>query len=162
VLAFAATFLPKREVHYALDVNVFGCRDVAGERVCTARARLSVGNTGNVDQSVVRARLPREAANWRLSARVFDIRASAASRPNPAIRDRPEGPDLVYEIAPLPQNTVVDFEGQCLQCPEAVIRALTPERIRIEAAGRVARGDPRVSTLLRGLANLLLVLLPGS
>lgn len=161
-LALAATVLPKREVHYALGVNVFHCQIRADASLCTAWASLSVGNTGNVDQDLVRVHLPAGAADWRFSARVFDIRASVAPRPIPKIRHRPEGPVIVYEITPLPENTVVDFDGQCLQCPEETIRAMAPDRIRVEATGRVAEGDPRVTTILRGLMNVLLALVPAS
>jgi hypothetical protein len=103
---------------------------------------------------------PGEAAEWRIGTRVFDIRASAVKRPIPRISERREAGAVVYEIRPLPENTVVDFECQCLRCPEDAVRALAPDRIWIEAAGRVAEGDPRVTTILRGLMNLLRVLLP--
>ncbi len=160
-LTLAATLLPHREVRHALSVNVFECQNTGGgARICTAWGRLSVGNTGNVEQGVVRVHLPHEAAEWRIGARVFDIRASAAKRPIPAIADRRVAGAIVYEIKPLPENTVVDFECQCMRCPEDTVRALQPARIRVEAAGRVAEGDPRVTTLLRGLMNLLRVVLP--
>ena len=160
-LTLAATFLPHREVRHALSLNVFECQSVdRNARVCTARARLSVGNTGNGEQSEVRVHFPGEAAEWRIGTRVFDIRASAVKRPHPAISERREGGAVVYAIRPLPENTVVDFECQCVRCPEEVVRALLPERIRIDAVGRVAEGDPRVTTLLRGLMNLLRVVLP--
>jgi len=161
-LTLAANLLPHREVHHALSLNVFECRNVErGARVCTAWGRLSVGNTGNVDQSEVRVLFPGEAAEWRIGTRVFDIRASAAKRLDPAIVERREAGAVVYEIKPLPENTVVDFECQCVRCPEEAVRALTPDRIRIEAVGRVAEGDPRVTTILRGLMNLLRVVLPA-
>lgn len=160
-LTLAAAFLPRREVHHALSVNVFECQSVErGARVCTAFGRLSIGNTGNVEQSEVRVHFPGEMAEWRIGARVFDIRASAVKRPNPAISERREAGAVVYAIRPLPENTVVDFECQCVRCPEHVVRALAPERIRIDAVGRVAQGDPRATTLLRGLMNLLRVVLP--
>ena len=160
-LSLAATFLPHREVRHALSLNVFECQNVErGARVCTAFARLSIGNTGNVEQSEVRVHFPSEVAEWRIGARVFDIRASAVKRPKPAISERREGGAVVYAIRPLPENTVVDFECQCVRCPEDTVRALAPDRIRIEAAGRVAGGDPRATTLLRGLMNLLRVVLP--
>ena len=160
-LTLAATFLPHREVHHALSLNVFDCQGVeGGARVCTAFGRLSIGNTGNVEQSEVRVHFPGEMAEWRIGARVFDIRASAVKRPNPGIFELGEAGAIVYAISPLPENTVVDFECQCLRCPEDAVRALAPERIRIEAAGRVAEGDPRVTTILRGLMNLLRVVLP--
>ena len=160
-LTLAATFLPRREVHHALSVNVFECQNVdRGARACTAFGRLSIGNTGNVEQSEVRVHFPGEAAQWRVGTRVFDIRASAVKRPPPAISERREAGAVVYEIRPLPENTVVDFECQCVRCPEETVRAFLPDRIRIEAAGRVAEGDPRVTTLLRGLMNLLRVVLP--
>ena len=103
-LTLAATFLPDREVHYSLSLNVFNCQNAdGGARLCTAWGRLSVGNTGNVEQSVVL---------------------------------------------------------QCVRCAEDSVRALQPGRIRVEAAARVVEGDPRVTTLLRGLMNLLRVVLP--
>ena len=91
---------------------------------------------------------------------MFDIRASAAKRPIPAIADRRVAGAIVYEIKPLPENTVVDFDFQCMRCAEDSVRALQPGRIRVEAAARVVEGDPRVTTLLRGLMNLLRVVLP--
>lgn len=160
-LTLAATFLPHREVRHALSLNVFECQNIEHSgRVCTAWGRLSVGNTGNVEQNEVRVYFPGEAAEWRIGTRVFDIRASAVKRPSPAISARHEAGAIVYKIRPLPENTVVDFECQCMRCPEEAVRALAPDRIRIDAAGRVAEGDPRVATLLRGLMNLLRVVLP--
>jgi len=49
-LTLAATFLPKREIHHALSLNVFECQNVEhGARVCTAFGRLSIGNTGETE-----------------------------------------------------------------------------------------------------------------
>jgi len=160
-LTLAAVLLPHREVHHTLSVKLFECLGVArGVRACTAFGRFSIGNIGNVEQSEVRVHFPSELAEWRIRARVFDIRASAVKRPNPEISELAEAGAVLYAIRSLPENTVVDFECQCVRCPEDVVRALAPERIWIEAAGRVAEGDPRATTLLRGLMNLLRVVLP--
>ena len=154
-------WVPQREVHHALTVNVFDCRAAEeGARVCVASGRLSVGNTGNVDLGEVRVHFPAEAAEWRISTRVFDIRASAKTRARPVFSMQREAGAQVYSIRPLAENTVVDFECQCLRCPEEAVRALTAERIRIDSAGRVAKGDPRVATVARGLVSLLAALVP--
>ena len=161
-IGVAGLFIPTREVVYASELTEFGCFDAPAGRGCAAWMRLSVGNTGNVEQEVVHVVLPAAAARWMISTRVFDIRASTERRSDPVIVHQEKAQALVYEIRPLPRNTVVDFHLQCLFCPPEDATALRPSDIRIEAAAKVREGDPRTLTLLRILGTAFAFFLPRS
>ena len=159
-LGVAALLIPAREVLYSSELTEFGCFDAPAGRGCAARMRVSVGNTGNVEQDVVLLHLPAAASRWMISTRVFDIRASTERRPDPVIAHREVAQALVYEIRPLPRNTVVDFHLQCLFCAPEDAGALRASEIRVEAAAKVRQGDPRTLTLLRTLGAVFAFLLP--
>lgn len=160
-IGVAGLLIPAREVVYSSELTEFGCFDAPAGRGCTAWLRLSVGNTGNVEQDVVRVHLPEAASRWLIGTRVFDIRASAERRPDPVILLRRTPQAIVYEIRPLPRNTVVDFLLQCPFCAPEDARALRASAIRVEADAPVREGDPRVLTLLRTLGAAFAFLAPG-
>lgn len=159
-IGVAGLLIPAREVVYSSELTEFGCFDAPAGRGCTAWMRVSVGNTGNVEQELVHVFLPAAASRWMISTRVFDIRASTEPRPDPVILQQRTAQALVYEIRPLPRNTVVDFLLQCPFCAPADARALRAADVRVEAAGRVREGNPRALTLLRTLGALFAFLLP--
>lgn len=160
-IGVATLLMPSREVVYSHELTEFGCFDVPSGRGCTAWMRLSVGNTGNVTQDLVQVHLPVAASRWLISTRVFDIRASTELRPYPVIDRQLAGQSVVYEIRPLPRNTVVDFLLQCPFCPPEDVRALRGSEVRVEADAQVRKGDPRTLTLLRTLGAALAFLLPS-
>jgi len=159
-IGVAGLFIPAREILYSSELTDFGCFDAPAGRGCTAWMRLSVGNTGNVEQEMVRVILPAAASRWMIGTRVFDIRASAEPRPDPVILEQRTPQSIVYEIRPMPRNTVVDFSVQCPFCAPEDVRALRASEIRVEAAARVREGDPRALTLLRAIGSGLAWLLP--
>lgn len=159
-IGMAGLLNPAREVVYSSELTEFGCFDAPAGRGCTAWMRLSVGNTGNVEQEVVHVFLPAAASRWLISTRVFDIHASAQRRPDPVIVHQRTAQAMVYEIRPLPRNTVVDFLLQCPFCAPEDARALRASDIRVEAAAPVREGDPRALTLLRTLGAAFAFLLP--
>jgi hypothetical protein len=159
-IGVAGLLIPAREVVYSSELTEFGCFDTPAGRGCTAWMRLSVGNTGNVEQDVVHVYLPAAASRWLISTRVFDIRASAERRPDPFILEQRTPQSIVYQIRPLPRNTVVDFAVQCPFCAAEDVRAMRTSEIRVEAAAPVREGDPRALTLLRALGAALAFLLP--
>ena len=158
----AALSIPVREVVFSREVTEYGCFQGPAGRGCMSMARLTVGNTGNVAQEVVEVHLPAAISRWQVSTRVLDIRASSERRPEPAIRHRPSGESIVYEVRPLPRNTLVEFRLQCAFCEPELAGALRASDFRVEAAARVREGDPRALTLLRTLRAALAALLPGS
>jgi hypothetical protein len=160
-IAIADQLMPAREILHSTELTEAGCFDGPAGRGCVAWRRLSVGNTGNVEQDLVRVHLPEAASRWQISTRVFDIRASTERRPDPVILRLDAAPGVVYEIRPLPHNTVVDFHLQCMSCTPEDTQALRTSTLQIEAAAPVREGDPRVLTLARTLGRALGLLIPG-
>lgn len=159
-LGIVAVSIPVREVVFSREITEYGCFKGPAGPGCMTMARLSVGNTGNVSQDVVEVRMPAAISGWQVSARVLDIRASSEPRPEPVIRHRQSGASIVYEVRPLPRNTLVEFRLQCPFCDPQLAGALRPEDLRIEAAANVREGDPRALTLLRTLGAALASVLP--
>ncbi len=156
----AALLIPVREVVFSREVTEYGCFKGPAGRGCMTMARLTVGNTGNVAQELVEVHFPAAISGWQVSTRVLDIRASSERRPEPEIRHRESGGSIVYEVRPLPRNTLVEFRLQCPFCEPEVAGALRPEDLRVEAAARLREGDPRTLTLLRTLGAALASMLP--
>jgi hypothetical protein len=149
---------PDREIAYSREITIVGCGKAGRNDHCYAWARLSIGNTGNVDQAVVRVRLPGD--GWQVHARSADIRASLEPRAEPRL-DRIPAPDAaVYEIRPLPRNKVVDLNAYCMACPVEAMGTLDASRIAVESEGRAREGDPRTVTLIGGLVRLATAMIP--
>jgi hypothetical protein len=151
---------PDREIVYSRRVTVIGCDPAARAGPCYAWAQLSIGNTGNVDQGVVRVRFPGAESNWQVHARASDIRASLEARAEPRLDRLAAAGAAVFEIRPLPRNTVVDLNAYCMGCPPEVVRGTDASRIGIESEGRATEGDPRAVTFFSGLLRLAAMLIP--
>lgn len=150
--------LPDREVMYSRALRVVGCAKAADP--CYAWARLSIGNTGNVDQGVVQFRLPGGRAQWQVHADVSDIRASLEERARPRV-DRVGGTDAaLFEIRPLPRNKVVDLNAYCMACPPELIRGAEASHIAVQGEGRTLEGDPRAVTLFGAALRFAAMLIP--
>ncbi len=152
--------LPDSEIVYSRQLTSIGCDKGKPAERCYAWARVSIGNTGNVEQSVVRVRLPQAGAAWSVEARSSDIRATRKERREPRVERLDASDAVVYEIRPLPRNTVVDLNIQCLACADQALRGLSASQITVEGEGRAREGDPRAVTLLDALGQLASFLIP--
>ena len=159
VLAAAWSMIPDREVVYSQQVTTIGCR--APEKApCFLWARLSIGNTGNVDQEVVRVRLPGAAQAWRVDTRSSDIWASLVARAEPRVIRLARDDAAIYEIRPLSRNKVVDFNAYCVPCAAEAAHRSEALQIAVESEGRLSEGDPRAVSLFAALGRLASLLVP--
>lgn len=159
-VAALLALLPEPEIVYSRQLTSIGCDKDRPAQRCYAWARVSIGNTGNVEQSVVRVRLPQAGAAWTVEARSSDLRATRKERREPRVERLEASDAVVYEIRPLPRNTVVDLNLHCLACAGEALRGMRASQISVEGEGRAREGDPRRVTLLDALGQLAAFLTP--
>lgn len=159
VVAALWSTIPDRQIVVSQQLTTIGCK--APERGhCFLWARVSIGNTGNVDEDVVKVRLPGAGEAWRVDMRASDIWASLVERAEPKVARVSRDDQVIYEIRPLPRNKVVDLNAYCVPCAAEAAHGGEAQRVAVESEARVSEGDPRALTLLSALGRLLSVLAP--
>ena len=146
------------EVHYTGSLFMAFCSTKGTPPVCTMTYRFFIGNTGEKTQDRVSIEWLGVPSRTMVATNVSDIIATAHKTVQPVVTYESADNRAVISMSGFAPNTVVDIELHCRICDHADLDAFRSLRPQVEASGKVAHGDPREWTYLRGLMNLLRVI----
>ena len=120
---------------------------------CMTIYQIKVGNTGAFDQENIRIRMPRVSFLVPPDISVQNLIASNENKRTPEIQDSSQNDGIVvYDISPLPQNTLVTIKFTTVGMENA--RLLESMEIQVEAYGRIVESDPQATVLARFLHEM--------
>ncbi len=120
---------------------------------CMTIYQIKLGNTGASDQENIRIRMPRISFLVPPDISVQDLIASNEKKQTPEIKDSSQNDGVVvYDISPLPQNTLVTIKFSAVGMENA--RMLESMEIHVEAYGRIVESDPQATVFARFLHEM--------
>lgn len=146
---------PTYEVLYSGALSGAYCPKIEARQSCAFVYELAVANIGKEAQDGLRIEWPLDMQRWDTGTYVSDIIASARETQPPRIQTAYESGRTAHTVSGLMPNTMVMIKASCLRCTPEQLQTMRETRPVIVARGTVSEGDPRFSTLMRGLMNVL-------
>jgi len=148
-------FASEREIVYELHEVVTYCA-LSGTpgKNCVATYELIIGNMGEKEETV-RLVWPFDLSPWERDQQVMNIAADQPRPHDPGIACETSGSQSECIMENFAPGALVIMKFSCLACSGSDIGMLEEKKVSLETGANVAHGDPRVTTVVRRLQNLL-------
>lgn len=152
-------FAREHEIVYDLR-KVYAECGFAGtpEKDCVARYEMVIGNTG-LQEEPVRLVWPFDISVWDRDQQVLNIAADNPRGQDPHLTCETRIEQSTCVIENFAPGSMLVLKFTCLGCSSQDSGMLEEKPVNVETEATVSRGDPRVTSFLRRLQNLLNVII---